>query len=58
MSEIERATRRMLRERREERRRRRIINRMENIICAVGILAGLAGRVWLDWPELMAVLHG
>ena len=45
-------------ERRAERRRRRIISRMQDIVCAAGILAGLAGRIWLDWPELVAAFHG
>ena len=56
MSDIERATRRMLRDRWAERRRRRIRSRLENIGCAVGMAACLAGLIYTEWPMLLEVI--
>ena len=57
-SEMERATRRMLRQRWAERRRRRFRSRMENIICAVGMIACLAGLLYTEWPMLVVAFGG
>ena len=57
-SEIERATRRMLRKRREERRRCRIMNRLHDTICAVGILTSIGCLLYMEWPALVAAFHG
>ena len=58
MSDMERATRRMLRQRWAERRRRRFRSRMENIICAVGMIGAVAGLIYTEWPMLVAAFHG